>query len=119
MSKNCKKITIKNFSKGDTAYIVVDAHGGDNYRIIDATITAVGKKYVTIGRRKFQDVNANYLHEIVNCGWADMLFKTRQDAEEYIEKVKLSLWLGSMSVYEVSKYSLEQLRKVKEILTEI
>ena len=60
--------------------------------------------------------NTTYLREKTTCGEAAMLFRTRTDAENYIEKHDLALWLGCMSVSKAEGYSLEQLQKVREIL---
>lgn len=35
----------------------------------------------------------------------------------YIEKCNLALWLGCLSVNQAEKYSLKQLKKVKEVLS--
>lgn len=115
-------LTIKDFNKGDKAYIVSDRYnrysrGG--MEITEVTVTTVGRQYVTIGEnvwsRKFQNWNSDMLLEKVDCGASGYLFKTRKEAEEYIEYKDLCVWLNTLNSYS-NKYSLEQLRKVKEIL---
>lgn len=85
-------------------------------------MSAVGRTYVTVDfgpcGRKFQNWNSDMLLEKVNIGTSGYLFKTRQEAEDYIEFKALKLWIGTLSMYTIDKYSLEQLRQVKEILSE-
>jgi len=81
---------------------------------------SVGRTYVTTGRnaweRRYRNGESDYLLEKVTCGEGGFLFVSRTDAEAYIEKCDLALWLGCISVMKANKYSIEQLRKVKEIL---
>ena len=114
-------LTIKDFKKGDKVYILTKNMGRNtNPTICESEITSVGRIYVTIGNnawsRKFENFNSEFLHEKVNCGESSLLFKTMEDADEYIEKCDLAIWLGRISVSTAEKYSIEQLRKVKAIL---
>lgn len=68
-------------------------------------------------KKNFKTWNAEYLHEASNYGERSQLFMTREAAEQYIEKEDLALWLGTLSVSAAGKYSLETLRKVKELLS--
>lgn len=110
-------LTVKDFNKGDKAYIVSDRYSRGGMKITEVTVATVGIKYVTVGEnawsRKFQNWDSDMLLEKVNCGSSSYLFKTRKEAEEYIEYADLCIWLNT---YHSKKYSLEQLRKVKEIL---
>ena len=114
-------VTLKDFQPGNTAYRLC-MHTGTNREphIAEVTVVSVGRIYVTIGTKswseKYMDNNTTYLHEKANFGEAAMLFRTRADAENYIEKHDLALWLGCISVSKAEGYSLEQLRKVREIL---
>ena len=112
-------LTIKDFTKGDKAYIVSGRYSRNGMSIGEVTVTTVGRQYVTVGEnawsRKFQNWNSDKLLEKVDCGESAYLFKNRQEAEDYIENEQLRVWLSSLNAYS-SKYSLEQLRKVKEIL---
>lgn len=116
-----KYLTIKDFIKGDTAYMLKRNRGrNSSMDITEVTVAGVGRCYVTISgpwERKFQNWEKEYLFEKVDCGEAALLFKTKEDAEEYIEKCELALWLGNISINQAEKYSVEQLRKVKEILS--
>ena len=60
--------------------------------------------------------DSEYLLEKVDSGEAMLLFNSEKDAKDYIEKCDLALWIACMSKRDAEKYSLEQLRKVKEIL---
>ena len=112
-------LTIKDFKTNDPAVILTMNHGRNEDPVIsEVKIGSVGRKYVTINNgpfeKKFQNWNAEYLHEASNYG---ELFMTREAAEQYIEKEDLALWLGTLSVSAAGKYSLETLRKVKELLS--
>lgn len=111
-------LTIKDFAKGDKAYIVSDRYSRGGMKITEVTVATVGRQYVTVGdtwSRKFQNWNSDMLLEKVDCGASGYLFKTRKEAEEYIEYEDLCVWLSALNSFS-NKYSLEQLRKVKEIL---
>lgn len=120
LPKGGETVTVKDFKKDDTVFIVHENGGRTDSEIYEATVTLVGKKYVTIGDgpwiHRYMDWNSEYLHEKTEWGKSTLLFKTRQAAEEYIEKKELSSWLGIMSISAAEKYSLDQLRKVKKIL---
>ena len=116
-----KIITIKDFQKGDTAYILTRNFGRNAKPFITETaVKTVGRKYVTVSTwdRKFENSDSEYLYEVVTYGERSLLFKTEQEAKEYLEKQDLALWLGCISVNQAERYSLEQLRKVREILLE-
>lgn len=114
-------MTIKDLKKGDKAYILTENRGRNTkIKIEETNVLSVGRMYVTVGESrwqyKFMNWNPDCLIEKVNCGEARLLFKTYTDAENYMQKKNLALWLGCISVGRAEKYSLEQLRKVKEIL---
>lgn len=119
MKSRNKILTIKDFNKGDKAYIVSDRYSRGGMRITEVTVATAGRQYVTVGEnawsRKFQNWDSDMLLEKVNCGASSYLFKTRKEAEEYIEYADLCVWLNTLDNHS-KKYSLEQLRKVKEIL---
>ena len=115
-------ITIKDFKKGDKVYILSENRGRDEKPSInETTVASVGRIYVTTSdgswQAKYRNWNAEYLYEKVEFGESRLLFKSRKEAEEYIEKCDLALWLGCISTFDARKYSVEQLRKVKEILS--
>lgn len=113
-------MTIKDFEKGQTAYIL-NMHKGRNTEptIMETMVAAIGRKYVTVsnGNRYETDNDNPYgLIEVIDWGDRTILCPSRTDAEMYIERDKLQMWLCSASNFGRDKYSLEQLRKVKAIL---
>lgn len=114
-------LTIKHFKKGDKAYSLRMNRGRLSGRpaISETEVVSVGKKYVTTtNRRRYENWDLEFLHEHADYGEAELLFKTKEDAERYIEKYHLSMWLGNLTVTKAEKFSLDQLRAVKEILQE-
>lgn len=114
-------ITIKEFKKGDKVYILTPYRVRNTKPTInEGEVASVGRIYVTIGNgpysHKYMNNESEFLYEKIDYGESRLLFKTYKDAEDYIEKTELALWLGCISVTRAEKYSLEQLRKVKEIL---
>lgn len=115
-------VSIKDFKKGDKVYILTrNRSRKEKPSIYETTVDSVGRMYVTTGdgswKAKYRNWNAEYLYEMVEFGESRLLFKTQKKAEEYIEKCDLALWLGCISVSNAEQYSVEQLRKVKEILS--
>lgn len=113
-------LTVKDFEKGQKAYIVTDNHGTGENKIFEAAVKTVGRKYVTLDDSwgsKYQTCANNYLTEVVNCGWARMLFATEQAAKDYIEVKNLVLSINIKVSHSLdSRYSLDQLRQINEIL---
>lgn len=113
-------LAVKDFEKGQKAYIVTDDHGTGENKIFEATVKTVGRKYVTLDDSwgsKYQTCANNYLTEVVNCGWARMLFATEQAAKDYIEVKNLVLSINIKVRHSLdSRYSLDQLRQINEIL---
>lgn len=115
-------ITIKDFKKEKTAYIVnMNLGRKKEPSITETVVTSVGRTYVTTGmgtvQRRFMN-NRNeseYLVEKVSFG-DYLLFASRTAAEEHIEKYFLELWLGCISTTRAKNFTLQQLRDVKKIL---
>lgn len=63
-----------------------------------------------------------YLKEglVESCGHGERayIFPKMEEAEDYVEKYNLIIWLLRLTDKDIGKYSLQQLRKVKEILGE-
>lgn len=119
-----KIVTIKDFNAGDKVY-TLELHTGQCLEgkpippdIQKVEVVSVGKKYLQTSREKYQNDDREYLKEVVTYGRAKMLFGTEKEVKNYLEKMELAKWLGTMSTTDVEAYSLEQLRKVKEILDE-
>ena len=114
-------LTIKKFNKGERVYSVKKARtASGTFEIKEETVTCVGKKYLTTGegyyKKRYMEWNREYLLEKVEYGENSYLFRNEKDAQDYMEKQELVLWLGCMSCATAECYSVEQLRKVKEIL---
>lgn len=113
-------LELKDFAVGDSAFILTENMGRNTQpEIKETTVKKVGRKYVTIdnwSESQFIEGKDEYLREKVSYGEARLLFKNIQDVETYIEKKELARWLRCTSVSKSESYSLEQLRKVKEIL---
>lgn len=116
-------ITIKDFKKEKTAYIVnMNLGRKEEPSITETVVASVGRTYVTTGidtvQRRFMNNHneSEYLVEKVSFGDSDLLFASRTAAEEHIEKYFLGLWLGCISTTKANKFTLQQLRDVKKIL---
>ena len=113
-------LAVKDFKKGQKAYIVTDDYGTRENKIFEATVKTVGRKYVTLDDSwgsRYQTCANDYLTEVVNCGWARRLFATEQATKDYIELKNLVLSIKRKVSHSLdSKYSLYQLRHIFEIL---
>ena len=111
-------ITIKDFKAGETVYVLKSNKGRiDKPEVTERIVKAAGRKYVTLDNdEKYEDNNRDFLLQAVNYGEKQLLFHTKTEVTEYLEKHELTIWFRNHAVYNIGKYSLEQLRKVKEIL---
>lgn len=111
-------MNIKDFKKGQIAYIL-NMYTGRNTEptIREITVSSVGRKYVTVdnGARYGNSDKPYGLIENKNWGSLTFLCPSREHVEMHIEKDKLRRWLNR-AAQSGKEYSLEQLRKVKEIL---
>lgn len=111
-------MNIKDFKKGQVAYIL-DMRTGRNTEptIRETTVFSVGRKYVTVENGSKYESSDNPYGLIENKDWGDRAFlcPNRECAEMYIEKEELMRWLYNAASFRC-EYSLEQLRKAKEIL---
>lgn len=114
-------MTIKDFTVGQTAYMV--SYIKNEYRLTEWTVAKVGRRYVTAGyvhgcQFYVPDVAyEEFLVEKTEFGYPRLLFATRQEAEDYLEK--RVLWQDlrhRFSTTAVGKFTLAQLRAVKQII---
>lgn len=115
-------ISIKDFQKGDSGFLVT-INAGRNERpcIIEQTIKKVGRKYITMDmgyERKFENHNTSYLIENTTFGEHGRLFKSRKAAEDYIEADKIAKELSRINTFNYRKCSLKQLQQIRAILIE-
>lgn len=115
-------LNIKSFSKDDSVYILkeYDGYGRNGVpippEIQKGTVTSVGRKYVKVKGQsgqlyQFETAIAGYWQE---CITGSKLFISEEELSDYMEYKKLSKWLTTIK--NTTGYSLEQLRKVYEIL---
>lgn len=117
-------MTIKDFKVGQTVCILsYKRYSNREPSYTETTVKKVGRKYVTTAYHDSQFErypNINYaLREHVEWGYPSYLFLSQKDAEEYVERCDLAQWLSeaTRNPYRLC-YSLDQLRRIKVILTE-
>lgn len=117
-------MTVNDFEVGQTVCILFHKrYGNSEPSYKDTTVSKVGRKYVTTAYGDFQfeaHPNIDYaLTEHIEWGHPLYLFPSRKDAEEHVERCDLTKWLSEVTrnTYRL-RYSLDQLRRVKAILTE-
>lgn len=110
-------VTIKDFTVGEPCYVCEKSYGrGKNLEIKEAVVEKVGRKYVTVScpwERKYENFNADYLMEASSSSY---LFSTKKAVKEYVEKEELIRLLNRLDSYHYKRCSLEDLKKIMEIL---
>lgn len=112
-------MNIKEFRPGQEAYIV-DLHTGRNEppSIHQTKVVTVGRKYVTTNHygKKYKTYSDPYgLIEQTGWGEATYLCPDKEKAQMRIDHEDLRLWLYKAAAHG-NKYTLDQLKQVKEIL---
>lgn len=85
-------------------------------------VVKIGRKYVTINGNwglKFKEVNKSrpYLVEHTEYGSPRLLFPSRKEVNNYIEREELKTWVRTAVAWDkIDRYTLAQLREVKRIL---
>lgn len=109
-------ISIKDFKAGDIVIIYNTYYKSTQ----PATVEKVGVKYVTTTGgwpRQFSKpdyiCNANYLVEKSKTTAEELLFKSEEDLQDYLERIELIHWIRFDLKYHT--LSLNQLREIKEI----
>ena len=85
------------FAKGDTAYVLT--YWANRKVSIEKKVVDVFKEYVVVDCHwvfKFSDWNAEFhdarfLYEVEELDETSLLFKEKEEAERYLEKVKTAL----------------------------
>lgn len=116
-------LKVSDFLKGDKVYIL-DYWINNNPSIEEAKVVSVSNGYVVVDNPwvfKFSDWNSEYhdarfLYEVGKIEKPSLLFKDKEEAEKYLIKTKLALWLGAISFDKAKNFTLEQLQKVRDIL---
>ncbi len=116
-------MTIRDFAVGQTVFVMGDGRRERNkYDTTVAEVVKVGRKYVTIsGSRgtQFKETSASrpYLIENAEYGTPQMLFPSREAADEYREREELKTWVRTAAGWDkIDRYTLTQLKAVKTIL---
>lgn len=114
-------IDIKDFKVGDIAYIKRPYR--NDKALHQVQVVKTGRKYITVReyhcetQYSAEDYSPLALVEKVDAGAPSLLFKSEQAYMDYEEQKNLEIWLMRAAYPSGGhKYSLEQLRKVKEIL---
>jgi hypothetical protein len=121
---------LTDFKQGQTVWVELTGNANryknDDELIEEWEVISVGKKYVTAKRKnggyevKFKETDLNYDGLIQNTQYCVdyILYPSKEEISNKFEKEELVDWIKKQfSGYgRKSKYSLEQLRKVKEIL---
>lgn len=116
-------MNIKDFKVGDKVYhLCFNNRSNGEKQMKVKYVVAVGRKFIKLADR----MDSNYLHEYYvsdrgeylvekkECGIKDIAFKSKQDYDDYIEYGELELWFYKMA--RDKKLTLDQLRKIKEIV---
>ena len=115
------QVKVKDFKPGQTVYVLyINTGTNKEPEIQERTVEKVGRKYAT-DNRGIRYCGEPWLKEGLveasDYGRRGFLFLTKSEAEDYIEKNKLALWIANISFSKARLYSLQQLRDVYEILT--
>lgn len=124
--------SIKDFKKGQTVYVELKGNASRNKKneelIEEWEVISVGNKYVTATSKKysfpikFMETNSNYdsLIEKTDYSVDYILYPSKEEVENKFKKEELYNFIKSKfsSSYSKNQYTLEQLRKIKEILGE-
>ncbi|MBP5460684.1 MAG: hypothetical protein J6Y20_00955 [Lachnospiraceae bacterium] len=119
---------IKDFNAGQTVYILSEEKRNNppcGYK--EAKVKKVGRVYITLEgnwERKFfipfyGNYGGSFLVEKKDYGADNLLFKSKQDLDDYIEKRKLESELcDALNWQNIRTFTLEQLRAIKRIIQE-
>ena len=119
-------VSVKDFKPGQTAYILTRKRGRTQEHFVSqCVVVSVGRKYVKTAKQESSSITSDfynlrgdddYLSEAYGVS-ERRLFPTQQAALEDIEKDMLKDWISKATQYSsMEKYTVQQLREVKEIL---
>lgn len=122
-------VSAKDFKPGQTAYILTRKRGRmQEHFVSQCVVVSVGRKYVKTAKQESSSITSdfynlrgddNYLSEVDYCNTRRRLFPTQQAALEDIESDMLKDWISKATQHSsMEKYTVQQLRAVKEILEE-
>lgn len=119
-------MNIKNFKVGDTVYIL-EYHYNSDAIVETAVVTRVGRKYVSVKPSKYlhfdleykfhNDLN-NVYYLISNGTGKNKLFRSMQDLDDWKESEDLYKEVSRFFWYVSANLTLDQLRRIKNIIDE-
>lgn len=121
-------MNIRDFNVGQTVYILSEEKRNNppcGYK--EAKVKIVGRVYITlegVWERKFfipeyGNYGGNYLVEKKDYGSNNLLFQSKQDLDDYIEKRRLESDLcNAMNWQNIRTLTLKQLRAIERIISE-
>lgn len=118
---------ISDFKVGEKAYIELVGNRARGKRgselIVECTVEAVGRKYVTANGIKFEEHDAYYgLKEHSSYSPNYLLHPSKKDIEDRLEKegliFEIKEFFSGSDRYLANKVSLEKLREIKRIIEE-
>ena len=116
-------MAIKDFKVGQTVFVMGGSGSQrERFRTMAVEVVKIGRKYVTINGNwglKFKEVNKSrpYLVEHTEYGSPRLLFPSREEVDNYIEREELKTWVRTAVAWDkIDRYTLAQLREVKRIL---
>ena len=112
-------VKANDFKNIDSAFVLKNVYAGASHepviKVVD--VDKVGRKYVTVRGCQFkQDERCEFGLISDFTGRTEYLCLSEEDAQKIIEKRNLQRWFSNINVFSYGKYTLDQLRKVKEIL---
>lgn len=126
-------VNIKDFKVGQEVYI--QQREGNLAEYEKYVVVKVGRKFVYVcpeeymGKSDYEymwisfkkpNYTELYLEENCEYGWKRRLFPTAKAKNEFVEERELIMWLSGIVLNELrqEKYTLDQLRRVKRVLTD-
>lgn len=104
-------------------YVVTENMGRNTEPTVNERIVkSVGRLYVTPEGSWEEQFSCDYQSDdkylLEKKDWREkkLLFQTRQDADNYLERVSLQRWMLGQSTRRIESLSLEQLRTIKMIV---
>ena len=113
-------VTVKDFKEGQTI-AVLQLNRGRNKEpeIYERKVSKIGRKYIT-DDRGVKYCREPYLNEglVQSAKYGDRayIFPKVEEAEEYIEKYKIAIWLSKLSFGDTRMLPLWKLREAERLL---
>lgn len=120
-------MTLKDFAVGKPAYCIYNRNAYITNRccIEERIVRSIGRIYLKTCKTDsspyetefyLKDTNDTFLTQKTEYGYPAMLFLTKQDALDHINRKELEQWFHGINHNGISKFSLDQLAVMKQIL---